>query len=257
MALSLTFALTAAASVTAIRGPQQKALSLRGGETSALTKTGAAIVAAHGATTFISPKKLLDFYGVTPSGDPLDLATLRNGGAWELGLASILMSDPEKVIGRSHYVAGLSLLAFAPYYAEVAGTPKEPYLFWIGLCAVLGTLAESGKISQWVAPALYGVNGIMMYASPQTQASIYSLPELSPLQVGEFRFIGQQLFATGAYLAALAAGKSQKEAFAAVFGVFALHCLRILIATKEVSFDQLPIIAELTLDVGLVVAALK
>ena len=89
------------------------------------------------------------------------------------------MSDPEKVIGRSHYVAGLSLLAFAPfvrradilrtsrggaaagtwifrgderrYYAEVAGTPKEPYLFWIGLCAVLGTLAESGKISQWAA----------------------------------------------------------------------------------------------------------
>ena len=46
---------------------------------------------------------------------------------------------------------------------------------------MLGLLAESGNVSPWVAPTLYGLNGLACYAFPQNQAKIYGLPELLPV----------------------------------------------------------------------------
>mmetsp|Transcript_12274 Transcript_12274/g.37826 ORF Transcript_12274/g.37826 Transcript_12274/m.37826 type:complete len:170 (+) Transcript_12274:1225-1734(+) len=95
-----------------------------GGETSTLVKVGAGLMAAHGAMHFISPVQGFKFYGVTDA-DALSLATLRNAGAWELGLAALFIMDPATVVARSNFVAGLSLLSYGPAYAEISGSPKE------------------------------------------------------------------------------------------------------------------------------------
>jgi len=76
------------------------------------------------AMHFISPVQGFKFYGVTDA-DALSLATLRNAGAWELGLAALFIMDPATVVARSNFVAGLSLLSYGPAYAEISGSPKE------------------------------------------------------------------------------------------------------------------------------------
>jgi len=129
------------------------------------------------------------------------------------------LADADKVNAMSHFVAAATIFASIPSW-EILGGPKLPATLWCVFLCALGKFALEGKVNPWVAVGLYLVNGAQFYLAPDMTADMYQIPPgMSVLAKKMLSLQGGSMICGGAYLAALAAGKSQAQAFAAAFAV--------------------------------------
>ena len=240
----------------AISAPRAKtALQLRGGGLDDLdvVQVGAAALGAAGLNQWISPKASFEIYGVTKA-DASALALRRGVGAWQLGLAYLLTA--ENPLAASLFTAAASCLALIPN-CEAFDAPKEPILAWIALLVALGT--KSSDISPWVGAGLYLGNGVMSYFFTEETLKMYGCTGkkgLSKLGVATQKLTGAMMLFTGAFLAALAAGKEPLEAFGITAALICAHVAIFVFHGAPDDYNKLPL-AWLALFGGLAFKALN
>jgi len=238
----------------AISAPRTKAaLQLRGGGIDDLdvVQVGAAALGAAGLNQWISPKASFEVYGVTKT-DANALALRRGVGAWQLGLAYLLTAENPHAVAA--FTAAASLLAIAPN-CEALDSPKEPLLAWIAILVALGI--KSSDVSPWVGAGLYLGNGVMSYFFAEDTLKMYGCSgKISKLSVATQKLAGAMMLFSGAFLAALAAGKEPLEAFGITAALICAHVAIFVFHGAPDDYNKLPL-AWLALFGGLAFKALN
>ena len=249
----LALALSTASSISAPR--TKTALQLRGGGLDDLdvVQVGAAALGAAGLNQWISPKASFEVYGVTKT-DANALALRRGVGAWQLGLAYLLTA--ENPLAAAPMTVAATLLAIVPN-CEPFDAPKEPLLAWIAILVALGT--KFTDVSPWVHVGLYLGNGAFSYFFTEDCLKLYGCSGkkgLSKLGVATQKLSGAMMLFTGAYLAALAAGKEPLEAFGITAALICAHVAIFVFHGAPDDYNKLPL-AWLALFGGLAFKALN
>ena len=225
----------------AISAPRTKAaLQLRGGGIDDLdvVQVGAAALGAAGLNQWISPKASFEVYGVTKT-DANALALRRGVGAWQLGLAYLLTA--ENPLAAAPLVAAASCLAIVPN-CEPFDAPKEPLLAWIAILVTLGT--KFSDVSPWVHAGLYLANGAFSYFFTEDCLKLYGCSGkkgLSKLGVATQKLSGAMMLFSGAFLAALAAGKEPLEAFGITAALICAHVAIFVFHGAPDDYNKLPL----------------
>ena len=236
----------------AISAPRTKtALQLRGGGLDDLdvVQVGAAALGAAGLNQWISPKASFEIYGVTKA-DASALTLRRGVGAWQLGLAYLLTA--ENPLAAAPFAAATSLLAIVPN-CEAFDAPKLPLLAWIAIILALG----KADVSPWVHAGLYLGNGVMSYFFTEDTLKLYGCSgKISKLSVATQKLAGAMMLFSGAFLAALAAGKEPLEAFGIMAVLICAHVAAFVFHGAPDDYNKLPL-AWLALFGGLAFKALN
>ena len=221
----------------AISAPRTKAaLQLRGGGLDDLdvVQVGAAALGAAGLNQWISPKASFEVYGVTKT-DANALALRRGVGAWQLGLAYLLTA--ENPLAAAPFAAATSLLAIVPN-CEAFDAPKLPLLAWIAIILALG----KADVSPWVHAGLYLGNGVMSYFFTEDTLKLYGCSgKISKLSVATQKLSGAMMLFSGAFLAALAAGKEPLEAFGITAALICAHVAIFVFHGAPDDYNKLPL----------------
>ena len=137
------------------------------------------------------------------------------------------------------FTAAASLLAIAPN-CEALDSPKEPLLAWIAILVALGI--KSSDVSPWVGAGLYLGNGVMSYFFAEDTLKMYGCSgKISKLSVATQKFAGAMMLFTGAYLAALAAGKEPLEAFGITAALICAHVAIFVFHGAPDDYNKLPL----------------
>ena len=176
-----------------------------------MTKVGAGLFGASGAAAYISPKGNFKMYDMDVS-EPSALSVMRCVGAWQMVLAALVTADTGDVHSLGSYLAAASILVAIPAW-EVLGAPKEPMVAWIAALTAIGALQAQGKLSPWVSVFLYRINGLQWQFMSTAALDLYGVKKPSPLAVSMAGLSGSMMLVAGTYLAALANGSTQAEAF--------------------------------------------
>ena len=230
----LVLALNKANSISAPR--TKTALRLRGGGLDDLdvVQVGAAALGAAGLNQWISPKASFEIYGVTKT-DASALALRRGVGAWQLGLAYLLTA--ENPLAAAPFAAATSLLAIVPN-CEAFDAPKLPLLAWIAIILALG----KADVSPWVHAGLYLGNGVMSYFFTEDTLKLYGCSgKISKLSVATQKLAGAMMLFSGAFLAALAAGKEPLEAFGITAALICAHVAIFVFHGAPDDYNKLPL----------------
>ena len=240
----------------AISTPRTKtALQLRGGGLDDLdvVQVGAAALGAAGLNQWISPKASFEVYGVDKA-DASALTLRRGVGAWQLGLAYLLTAENPHAAAPMTVAA--TLLAIIPN-CEPFNAPKEPLLGWIALMVALGT--KFSDADPWIITGLYLANGAFSYFFTEDCLKLYGCTGkkgLSKLGVATQKLSGAMMLFTGAYLAAIAAGKEPLEAFGIMSALICAHVAIFVFHGAPDDYNKLPL-AWLALFGGLAFKALN
>ena len=191
------------------------ALRLRGGVSSeTIVSVGAGLTAASGLLSYISPKTNLAAYKIPASLiDDTALGAMRAVGCWQLALTALLLAEPSKALAVSLFCPAAAIFLSIPAY-EAFGTQKASAVVWVGILSALGKLGLDGKLPNWVAPALFLVNGAQFFFTPSGAMSMYKAAKMpSALGLSMVTLQGTMMLGMGAYVTALAAGLTHMQAF--------------------------------------------
>ena len=154
-----------------------------------------------------------------------------------------MVLDEETILDKAFIPVIAAMLLYIPAITEVkGGIPKEPLVAWLGVHAVLATLAASGKVDKWVAPALYFFNGAQAYFAPAQTFKLYGGPALSKEGVHVTRVWGTAMLCTGAYLSALAHGDGAHKGIGYAYLVAAGTVIRSFVFDTDLGVSR-PILA--------------
>ena len=134
-----------------------------------------------------------------------------------------------------------TLLAIIPN-CEPFNAPKEPLLGWIALMVALGT--KFSDASPWIITGLYLANGAFSYFFTEDCLKLYGCTGkkgLSKLGVATQKLSGAMMLFTGAYLAAIAAGKEPLEAFGIMSALICAHVAIFVFHGAPDDYNKLPL----------------
>ena len=198
-----------------------------------VTEIGAGLLATSGAFAWVSPQTNLpgfkDYDTLPGFKEYTTTAIVRAIGAWQIGLASVLLAGKHGVTvgaGYGLYAASASALAVVPAW-EMLGREKSSQVGAILVFALLGSLTLAGRASPLISAAAYLLAGLSIYFTPKSTAGLYKLNKpVSTLGYSMISLYGGVIATAGIYLAALAQGLAQPVCFAVAFGVNAFISLK-------------------------------
>ena len=145
----------------------------------------------------------------------------------------------ENPLAAAPLVAAASCLAIVPN-CEPFDAPKEPLLAWIAILVALGI--KSSDVSPWVGAGLYLGNGVMSYFFAEDTLKMYGCSgKISKLSVATQKLSGAMMLFTGAYLAAIAAGKEPLEAFGITAALICAHVAIFVFHGAPDDYNKLPL----------------